>query len=404
MEPSSLLYPVALVAVLIAVIPVVGVLAAFMPYLMPKRECFAVTVPDYAQRDPEVRGFKRRYAGIMLGLAALCTVACVLPWVLDSGAGSGFASVVAVVMVVGTLLLCAASYGLMLYFRSKVMALKVRRGWVAVAAKTASPIGHEAVPRPLSLRWDLLFLLRIGICLAVCLLGYSSIPDQIPMKVGMDGQVTSYVQKSLLAACFPAFAVAFIDGILAFSHWRILHSKRFVDPSMPAASSWAYGMFARAQSMLLVVGGVLLGGVGVVMGLSFVGAMTLWQAAVWSLVLVMFVVIGSLAMSVVYGQNGSRLIAEVGACESAGSAGEDSSVASDAGAGASWATSLLRDNDRYWKLGVFYFNREDPSLFLPGRFGIGWTMNWARPAAWAVLAGLVIVVIAMVAFAFAMEG
>lgn len=31
-------------------------------------------------------------------------------------------------------------------------------------------------------------------------------------------------------------------------------------------------------------------------------------------------------------------------------------------------------------------------------------MNWARPAAWAVLAGLVIVVIAMVAFAFAMEG
>ncbi|WP_449138255.1 DUF5808 domain-containing protein, partial [Slackia sp.] len=83
---------------------------------------------------------------------------------------------------------------------------------------------------------------------------------------------------------------------------------------------------------------------------------------------------------------------------------EDSSVASAAGAGASWATSLLRDNDRYWKLGVFYFNREDPSLFLPGRFGIGWTMNWARPAAWAVLAGLVIVVIAMVAFAFAMEG
>lgn len=37
-------------------------------------------------------------------------------------------------------------------------------------------------------------------------------------------------------------------------------------------------------------------------------------------------------------------------------------------------------------------NRDDASLFLPERFGIGWTINWGRPAAWALVAGFVLVV------------
>lgn len=54
---------------------------------------------------------------------------------------------------------------------------------------------------------------------------------------------------------------------------------------------------------------------------------------------------------------------------------------------------LLADDDEHWKLGVFYYNPDDASLFLPERFGIGWTMNWARPAVWAImLAGLVLTV------------
>ena len=43
------------------------------------------------------------------------------------------------------------------------------------------------------------------------------------------------------------------------------------------------------------------------------------------------------------------------------------------------------DDDRYWKLGIFYWNHDDASLFVPERFGIGWTINLGRPAAWAGL-------------------
>jgi uncharacterized membrane protein len=40
------------------------------------------------------------------------------------------------------------------------------------------------------------------------------------------------------------------------------------------------------------------------------------------------------------------------------------------------------NNSAFWKLGIFYYNPEDKRTFLPKRFGIGWTLNFARPAAY----------------------
>lgn len=32
-----------------------------------------------------------------------------------------------------------------------------------------------------------------------------------------------------------------------------------------------------------------------------------------------------------------------------------------------------------WKLGLFYYNKEDKRLFPPKRWGFGWTVNFANP-------------------------
>ena len=44
-----------------------------------------------------------------------------------------------------------------------------------------------------------------------------------------------------------------------------------------------------------------------------------------------------------------------------------------------------RTEDRFWKLGVFYFNRNDPSVMVERRFGIGYTVNFAHPLAWVIM-------------------
>jgi uncharacterized membrane protein len=52
------------------------------------------------------------------------------------------------------------------------------------------------------------------------------------------------------------------------------------------------------------------------------------------------------------------------------------------------ATETGRPNpDDCWKYGVFYFNRDDPALFVPKRFGLnfGYTLNFANRWSWVVL-------------------
>jgi uncharacterized membrane protein len=57
--------------------------------------------------------------------------------------------------------------------------------------------------------------------------------------------------------------------------------------------------------------------------------------------------------------------------------------------------------DDCWKLGLFYFNPDDAALFVEKRIGIGYTINFARPAAWVVMALLLLLPLALAAVAIA---
>ena len=55
---------------------------------------------------------------------------------------------------------------------------------------------------------------------------------------------------------------------------------------------------------------------------------------------------------------------------------------------------MARGDNRHWVAGIFYYNPEDPELWVEKCFGIGWTLNFARPASWLMLLGLLIPVAA----------
>jgi uncharacterized membrane protein len=44
-----------------------------------------------------------------------------------------------------------------------------------------------------------------------------------------------------------------------------------------------------------------------------------------------------------------------------------------------------RTPDRCWKLGIFYFNRDDSAVLVEKRFGLGYSLNFARPIAWIIV-------------------
>ncbi len=86
-----------------------------------------------------------------------------------------------------------------------------------------------------------------------------------------------------------------------------------------------------------------------------------------TVILLVFALGGSIYIALVYGQGGSRL----------------EQKAADAP-----LTDGLADNQR-WVLGMFYINREDPSVFVERRFGLGYTINLGNPKAVALLIGFI---------------
>lgn len=60
------------------------------------------------------------------------------------------------------------------------------------------------------------------------------------------------------------------------------------------------------------------------------------------------------------------------------------------------ATPDLRQEDRFWKGGLIYYNPADPAVWVEKRIGIGYTLNMARPAAWGFMLAVVLVPLALV--------
>jgi uncharacterized membrane protein len=50
-------------------------------------------------------------------------------------------------------------------------------------------------------------------------------------------------------------------------------------------------------------------------------------------------------------------------------------------------------NPEHWKLVIFYYNPDEPKLFVPKRTGIPFTINFARPAAWAIVGTIVALIV-----------
>lgn len=351
---------------LVAIIPVMGFLVAATPFLMRRGEVFAVTVPTAASHDPYLQRLKHRFAAIVAAATVLFTAAGVASVFAGSECG------VMVALIAGSLVLCLGGYALMLRYRARTQAYKKQQGWKAEAQESVASIGAGLAPKAISLKWNLLYVPVILLTLAVGIAGYPYLPDMVPMHTDLAGNANDWTPKGPGVVLFPVIVQVFMGACFVFSHWSITRSKKALNPEAPAASDWAYGMFARAQSVfLMLVGLILTLAIGVTFELSALSVISLQQAATIMVGACVPVLAGSVILSVVYGQSGSRVFK-----------------------GLATSSTMLADDDEHWKLGVFYWNPQDASLFLPERFGIGWTMNWARPAAWAIVVGCVALTVA----------
>ncbi|XEC95134.1 DUF1648 domain-containing protein [Paenibacillus tarimensis] len=359
--------------ILLVFIPV-GVLLTVIPYLTRKIESFGVTIPEEAQQHPEIVAIRRQYVWINAVLGAAATLSAL--WFIR---GAGDEETWAMLYVGHLLGYIFFSFAIYLKQHFTVKQLKSEQKWSQHAARhVIVDTKFRQSKLTVSNGWFLLHALIIAATLATGIIGYGSFPEHLPMKYGFDGEVTRSVDKSYPAVLWPVALQTFLLALFIFLNYVIGRSKQLVEPSDPEGSLRRNAVFRRRWSAFLTVLGFLTIGLIHFTQLSMLFE---WSASVVLTVPMIFagiVVVGSIALSVVTGQGGSRIRLPFANPNPAAS---------------------IADQDQYWKLGIVYFNPGDPALFVEKRFGVGWTINMARPLAWIILLAIIAVpVVIAVAF------
>jgi len=202
-----------------------------------------------------------------------------------------------------------------------------------------------------------LILSAITLCLW---LRWDTIPDRIPVHWGIRGEPDGWAAKSI-SSVFGVVAIGFlICSFLGGLWYATLRGVRRIHSSGSRGRREA--QFIRAMSFFLLGTQYWL---ALLMGLFGLAALRPHPEtplpAMVPILLGQTLLIGSIFfIAFRTGQGGSRLRA----------AGESEALDS----------APIGDHtpDKCWKLGVFYFNPDDPALFVEKRFGIGWTLNFAN--------------------------
>ncbi|WP_029421776.1 DUF1648 domain-containing protein [Alicyclobacillus macrosporangiidus] len=349
----------------LVVILVFVVVEALLPAVVPKTLPFGVRVPLAHANHPAVasatRRFYRRLAVIAVLSIAIDLAALLLP------ATAAFLSGQAVVVLAAVA--CYANY----YAAHRdLRRVKAAEDWFA---GTVQVVAADTQPRRApSLWWAVPSLAIFAAIVAIGIWRYPALPDRFPTHFGIDGTPNQWSTKSIGSAFGILIPNALFIAICLFAHLALYATRVDVDPQDPRtsvaeqlrqrrvwiAASWWSCAFAQAGLGLaaLLLWGLLGGASGwsvlVIPTVILVGTIAPWIAAT--------------ARSARARRNGAADAHQAGT-----------------------APFAHVDDDRHWIGGALYYNPADPAWMVPKRFGIGWTLNFARPAAWLVLLAILLV-------------
>ena len=363
-----------------------GVFLYWLPDLTPRTIRLGVRVPPERTDDPAVlRSIRRFRAGSLLSLALALLAIVGIP---ATGIG-GIAD--RLVPVAGIFLLVAGSLVSYVVFRGQLLHVKEEEHWMQGRAGMSVAAGWSA-PKPSARHlglWILPSLLLLGAVWGAGLFLYPGLPAEIPVHYTLSGSVNAWAPKSFLVAFSLPLVGAAILTLFALLSWVITRTRTELGPREDWASEHRrQGIFRERMAALLLGVAAIVEAQLAFLSLLLWGAIAPpasgWVLAV-ALAPALLVVALVLTVSVRTGQLGARIPAP------AGPAGGPSSGPSVRAYGPE------RDDDRFWKGGILYYNPDDSSILVAKRFGVGWTFNFGHPVAWvALLAPFLLLGIALV--------
>jgi uncharacterized membrane protein len=208
-------------------------------------------------------------------------------------------------------------------------------------------------------------------------LHWDQIPEVFPVHWGANGQPNNWATRSFTGVYGPLVIGAALCALMAFMAYAMLRWSRLI--RVGGAAGEGERRFRLVVVSILVAIEYFLALLFMWTGLlpmsqQQTGPPGFIPTLVFALAFTVIIVV----LMIWVGQGGTRLV---------GSAAAVSGAVAPVGD---------RTADKYWKLGLFYVNRNDPALFVEKRFGVGYTLNFGHPGTWVFLAVLVAVFVAII--------
>jgi uncharacterized membrane protein len=329
-----------------------------LPNLLRPDNLFSVTIAEDARQLPEVRALIARWriynAVIGLVAAGACAVTGMVP-------PSSSLFILPVLLLVYFIVVPA----IYVAFHRQALAF-------ALPAEGATTRVASLRPRPSGMLipswWELVPLSVIALTVILLALRYPTAPAVIPTHFDLTGHANGFATKSI----WTFFSIVGVQlGV-----WVILTllgvglSMSRVAPSAGAVGESYRHIWARLVFMIKTGTVILLSIADLLTTSNPLRGVLAGPLAVLPIALLVTILALTLTLALRYGQSGWRQLRRTGSRMTArGDATPDSA----------------------WKGGLFYYNPDDPALFVEKRSGLGWTLNFGHPQAKLILAGLLLV-------------
>jgi uncharacterized membrane protein len=343
------------------------VLALVLPSITSPTVPFGVRVPAQHADDPTVIRQTRIYRWRVLGSGIVAATVCVVLYGVTG---------VTLLLPLSVLVLVGVWYGCFFLANHEIRAAKAAGDWYQ-GLRQAIAVDTELRTDPLRFPW-LWLAPALIVTVATAVIGailYPSMPEVLAMHYGAKGVPNRFAAKSIGTAFSLVFVQIGVTALLAgIAAAIIFRSRADIDPAHPVSS-------ARWHRRYMSLGAKALLGLVAMVDLGMLGSSVLmWTGTVtsWAPLVVVLPILAAVLVAVVVLARNNR---------------ERDEGEKDTGL-------THRDDDRYWRGGLFYVNRKDPALVVARRFGVGWTLNFGNPGTAMLLVGVVALIAVLITLRF----
>ncbi|MCI1593105.1 DUF1648 domain-containing protein [Heyndrickxia oleronia] len=345
-----------------------------LPYLVKRTVVFGVTIPDQYITNLTLSSYKRRYSRTVFLLSVIAILIYTF-WVLKGEASEEFLVLTGLAIQFGVIVISMSLY---FYFHAKTIQLKKSKKW-GENVKQVRITDIAVRSQDEMLPWYI-YIIPMVVTLGVIgytLIQYKHLPQQIPMHWGPDGKPDSFTEKN-------PFSVHILSLILLVMQFMFLGINEMTKKSgikLSATSTDASRIrqltLRKYSSWFLFIVSILISMLFAFLQLTTIhtGLMSDAYVMFFPFIFLILILIGTVIFSVKVGKSDNQL--NISPIEGI----------------------VDMDDDQYWKGGLFYFNKNDPSIFVEKRFGVGWTMNFANPIGYLCIFGPIILILVLTFFA-----